>query len=157
MLQIDLPPVRWVLKKELLKIPFFGWGLALMEPIAIDRSSGRKAVTQLVEQGRAMLKNGYWVVVFPEGTRAKPGEVKRYKAGGARLAVETGFPVVPVAHNAGEFWPRHSFIKWPGRIKVCIGPVINPDGKTADEVNKEAETWIENKMKEISDPSRWHR
>lgn len=157
MLQIDLPQIRWVLKKELLRIPFFGWGLALMEPIAIDRSSGRKAIAQMVEQGREMLKDGYWVVVFPEGTRARPGEQKKYKSGGARLAVEAGYPVVPVAHNAGEFWPRHSFIKWPGRIKVSIGPVINPEGKTADQVNTEAETWIENKMKEISDPSRWNR
>lgn len=157
MLQIDLPQIRWVLKKELLRIPFFGWGLALMEPIAIDRSSGRQAIAQMIEQGREMLKEGYWVVVFPEGTRARPGEQKKYKAGGARLAVEAGYPVVPVAHNAGEFWPRHSFIKWPGRIKVCIGPVITPEGKTADEVNAEAEAWIEGKMKEISDPSRWGR
>ena len=157
MLQIDLPPVRWVLKKELLRIPFFGWGLALMEPIAIDRSSGRKAVSQMVEQGRELLRDGYWVVVFPEGTRAKPGEEKRYKAGGARLAAETGFPVVPIAHNAGEFWPRHSFIKWPGCIKVSIGPVIDPKGKTADDVNAESQQWIENKMKEISDPARWDR
>ncbi|MCW8923362.1 MAG: 1-acyl-sn-glycerol-3-phosphate acyltransferase [Gammaproteobacteria bacterium] len=157
MLQIDLPQIRWVLKKELLRIPFFGWGLALMEPIAIDRSSGRKAITQMIEQGREMLNDGYWVVVFPEGTRTRPGEARRYKAGGARLAVETGFPVVPVAHNAGEYWPRHSFIKWPGRIKVCIGPVIDPSGKTTDQVNTEAEAWIEGKMKEISDPSHWHR
>ena len=157
MLQIDLPQIRWVLKKELLRIPFFGWGLALMDPIAIDRSSGGKAIAQMVEQGNEMLKEGYWVVVFPEGTRARPGETKRYKPGGARLAVETGYPVVPVAHNAGEFWPRHSFIKWPGCISVSIGPVINPEGKTMDEVNAEAEAWIENKMKEISDPSRWNR
>ncbi|MDT8451253.1 MAG: lysophospholipid acyltransferase family protein [Gammaproteobacteria bacterium] len=157
MLQIDLPSVRWVLKKELLMFPFFGWGLALMKPIAIDRSSGRRAVTQMIEQGREMLKDGYWVVVFPEGTRAKPGEQKRYKAGGAMLAVETGFPVVPIAHNAGEYWPRHSFIKWPGRIKVCVGPVIDPRGKTADEVNAESSQWIENKMQEISDPVRWNR
>ena len=111
----------------------------------------------MVEQGREMLKEGYWVVVFPEGTRARPGEQKKYKAGGARLAVEAGYPVVPVAHNAGEFWPRHSFIKWPGCIKVSIGPVINPEGKTVDQVNAETETWIENKMKEISEPSRWNR
>ena len=157
MLQIVLPSVRWVLKKELLKIPFFGWGLALMNPIAIDRSSGRKAVAQLVGQGREMLKDGYWVVVFPEGTRTLPGVKKRYKPGGARLAVDTNFPVVPIAHNAGEYWPRHSLIKWPGRIKVSVGPVIDPKGKTVDQVTKEAETWIENKMKEISEPSRWNR
>lgn len=157
MLQIDLPAMRWVLKKELLRIPFFGWGLALMEPIAIDRSLGRKAVSQMVDQGSKMLKDGYWVVVFPEGTRAKPGEAKRYKAGGSRLAVETGFPIVPIAHNAGEFWPRHSFIKWPGCISVSIGPVIETKDKTVEQVTNEAETWIENKMKEISNPSRWKR
>lgn len=146
-----------LLKRELLKVPFFGWGLAAMEPIAIDRSSGHKAVAQLIEQGQKMLDDKYWVIVFPEGTRAKHGSEKRYKLGGSILAVETDHPVVPVAHNAGEFWPRHSFIKWPGRIKVCIGPVIETKGKTAVQVNAEAHDWIEEKMKEISDPSRWNR
>lgn len=157
MLQIELPPMRWVLKRELLKIPFFGWGLALQHPIAIDRSSGRKAVTQLIEQGRKLLDNKYWVVVFPEGTRAKPGSENKYKLGGSILAVETGHPVVPIAHNAGEYWPRRSFIKWPGCIRVCIGPTIETKGKKAVEVNAEAHDWIEGKMKEISDPSRWNR
>ncbi len=157
MLQIELPSVRWVLKRELLKIPFFGWGLAIQQPIAIDRSSGRKAVTQLIEQGRVLLDNKYWVVVFPEGTRAKPGTENKYKLGGSILAVETGHPVVPVAHNAGEYWPRHSFLKWPGCIKVCVGPAIETSGKNAVEVNAEAHDWIEGKMKEISDPSRWNR
>jgi len=157
MLQIELPPVRWVLKRELLKIPFFGWGLAIQQPIAIDRSSGRKAVTQLVEQGRKLLDNRYWVIVFPEGTRAKPGTENKYKLGGSILAVETGHPVVPIAHNAGEYWPRHSFLKWPGCIKVCVGPAIKTNGKKAAEVNAEAHDWIEGKMKEISDPSRWNR
>jgi 1-acyl-sn-glycerol-3-phosphate acyltransferase len=114
-LQVILPPVRWVLKRELLRVPFFGWGLAMMKPIAIDRSAGRKAVAQLIEQGRPMLDQGYWVIVFPEGTRTRPGEQKRYKQGGSVLAVETGHPVIPIAHNAGEFWPRHSFLKWRSR------------------------------------------
>ena len=157
MLQIDLPPVRWVLKRELLRIPFFGWGLAAMEPIAIDRSSGRKAVAQLIEQGRKLLDEKYWVVVFPEGTRARPGTENKYKLGGSILAVETGYPVVPIAHNAGEYWPRHSFLKWPGCIKVCIGPAIETKGRKAAEVSTEAHDWIESKMKEISDPSRWNR
>lgn len=157
MLQIELPPVRWVLKRELLKIPFFGWGLAIQQPIAIDRSSGRKAVTQLIEQGRKLLDDKYWVIVFPEGTRAKPGTENKYKLGGSILAVETGHPVVPIAHNAGEYWPRHSFLKWPGCIKVCIGPAIETKGKKAVEVNAEAHDWIEGKMKEISDSSRWNR
>ena len=157
MLQIDLPPIRWVLKRELLRIPFFGWGLAAIGPIAIDRASGRKAVAQLVEQGKKLLDENYWVVVFPEGTRARPGSENKYKLGGSILAVESGHPVIPIAHNAGEFWPRHSFLKWPGRIKVCIGPVIETKGKTATDVNAEAHDWIEGKMKEISDPSRWNR
>jgi len=156
-LQVILPPVRWVLKRELLRVPFFGWGLAMMKPIAIDRSAGRKAVAQLVEQGRPMLDEGYWVIVFPEGTRTRPGEKKRYKQGGSILAVETGHPVVPIAHNAGEFWPRHSFLKWPGTISLRIGPVIDTRDKTAEQVTELAHDWIEGQMQEISDPSRWNR
>ena len=156
-LQVILPPVRWVLKRELLRVPFFGWGLAMMKPIAIDRAAGHRAVAQLIEQGGPMLDAGYWVVVFPEGTRTHPGEKKRYKQGGSILAVKTGHPVVLIAHNAGEFWPRHSFLKWPGTITLRIGPVIDPEGKTAEEVTNIAHDWIEGQMKEISDPSRWNR
>jgi 1-acyl-sn-glycerol-3-phosphate acyltransferase len=156
-LQVILPPVRWVLKRELLRVPFFGWGLAMMKPIAIDRSAGRKAVAQLVEQGRPMLDDGYWVIVFPEGTRTRPGEKKRYKQGGSILAVETGHPVVPIAHNAGEFWPRHSFLKWPGTISLRIGPAIDTRDKNAEQVTALAHDWIEGQMEEISDPSRWNR
>jgi 1-acyl-sn-glycerol-3-phosphate acyltransferase len=156
-LQIILPSVRWVLKRELLRVPFFGWGLAMMNPIAIDRSAGHRAVAQLVEQGKPMLDDGYWVVVFPEGTRTHPGKKRRYKLGGSILAVETEHPVVPIAHNAGEFWPRHSFLKWPGSITLRIGPVIETSGKTAEQVNVQAHDWIEAQMQEISDPSRWDR
>ena len=156
-LQIILPSVRWVLKRELLRVPFFGWGLAMLDPIAIDRSAGHKAVAQLVEQGKPMLDDGYWVVVFPEGTRTHPGKKRRYKLGGSILAVETGHPVVPIAHNAGEFWPRHSFLKWPGTITLRIGPVVDTAGKTAEQVIEIAQDWIEGQMKEISDPSRWNR
>jgi 1-acyl-sn-glycerol-3-phosphate acyltransferase len=156
-LQVILPPVRWVLKRELLRVPFFGWGLAMMKPIAIDRSAGRKAVAQLVEQGRPMLDDGYWVIVFPEGTRTRPGEKKRYKQGGSILAVETGHPVVPIAHNAGEFWPRHSFLKWPGTISLRIGPAIETRDKSAEQVTELAHDWIEGQMEQISDPSRWNR
>lgn len=156
-LQLILPSVRWVLKRELLRVPFFGWGLAMMDPIAIDRAAGHKAVAQLIEQGRPMLAAGYWVVVFPEGTRTHPGKKKRYKMGGSVLAVETGHPVVPIAHNAGEFWPRHSFLKWPGTITLRIGPVIHTGDKTAEQVNAQAHDWIEGQMQEISDPSRWDR
>jgi len=155
--QVVLPQVRWVLKRELLRVPFFGWGLAMLHPIAIDRSAGRKAVAQMIEQGGPMLDDGCWVVVFPEGTRTHPGQKKRYKQGGAILAVETGHPVVLIAHNAGEFWPRHSFLKWPGTITLRIGPVVDTAGKTAEQVIEIAQDWIEGQMKEISDPSRWDR
>jgi 1-acyl-sn-glycerol-3-phosphate acyltransferase len=156
-LQVVLPPLRWVLKRELLRVPFFGWGLAMMKPIAIDRSAGHRAVAQLIEQGGPMLDDGYWVIVFPEGTRIHPGQKKRYKHGGSILAVETGHPVVPIAHNAGEFWPRHSFLKWPGCITLRIGPVIDTNNKTGEQVTQIARDWIEGQMEEISDPSRWDR
>lgn len=155
--QVVFPQVRWVLKRELLRVPFFGWGLAMLKPIAIDRSAGRKAVAQMVEQGGPMLDAGYWVVVFPEGTRTHPGKQRRYKQGGSILAVETGHPVLLVAHNAGEFWPRHSFLKWPGTITLRISPLVDAQGKTAEQVTDIAHDWIEAQMKEISDPSRWNR
>ncbi len=120
------PPQTWVLKRELMWIPLFGWALALLRPIAIDRSAGRKAIEQVIEQGRERLQSGIWVVVFPEGTRVAPGTRKRYGMGGAVLAAETGYPVVPVAHNAGSFWPRRGFLKRPGTVRVVIGPVIDP-------------------------------
>jgi 1-acyl-sn-glycerol-3-phosphate acyltransferase len=156
-LQVILPPVRWVLKRELMRVPFFGWGLAMLESIAIDRSAGHKAVAQLIEQGRPLLDDGKWVIVFPEGTRIHPGKKKRYKQGGSILAVETGHPVIPIAHNAGEFWPRHSFLKWPGTITLRIGPLIDTSDKTAELVTDMAHDWIEGQMAEISDPSRWSR
>ncbi len=156
-LQVILPPLRWVLKRELLRVPLFGWGLAMMKPIAIDRSAGHRAVAQLIEQGGPMLDDGYWVIVFPEGTRMHPGQKRRYKQGGSILAVETGHPVVLIAHNAGEFWPRHSFIKWPGTINVVIGPAIESKGRSAEQINTDVFNWIENAMKGISDESRWNR
>lgn len=144
------PPQVWVLKKELLRIPFFGWGLAMTNPIAIDRSSGKAALEQVVEQGRERLRQGFWVVIFPEGTRMKPGQKGKYKIGGAWLATHTNVPVVPVAHNAGEFWGKNSFIKRPGTITVSIGPPINPTGMDAGELNAQVEAWIEAEMKHIS-------
>lgn len=145
-LVVLLPPQVHVLKRELLKVPFFGWGLAAIRPIAIDRAAGRAAVEQLTSQGRERLRSGRCVMIFPEGTRVRPGETQRYRMGGAVLASETNAPVVPVAHNAGELWPRHSFIKWPGEITVAIGPPIDTTGKTADQVNTEAREWIESRM-----------
>ena len=155
--QSVLPPQLWVLKKELLKVPLFGWGLALLQPIAIDRSAGKKAIDQIIEQGKQKLDQGRWVVIFPEGTRVAPGKKLRYKQGGAMLGCNVDYPIVPVAHNAGEFWPKHSFIKYPGEVTVSIGPPIHAYGRSPDEVNKEVEQWIENKMKDISDPARWDR
>ncbi len=143
------PAQTWVLKRELLWIPLFGWALALLRPIAIDRSAGRKAIEQVIEQGRERLQSGIWVVVFPEGTRVAPGTRKRYAMGGAVLAAETGYPVVPVAHNAGSFWPRRGFRKRPGTVRVVIGPAIDPRGKKAEEIIKQTEEWIESKMVEI--------
>jgi len=150
-LQRIFPPQIWLLKRELLWIPLFGWGLAMLEPIAIDRKAGKKAMRQLLEQGAARLQAGRWVVIFPEGTRMAPGKKGRYAPGGALLAENSGFPVVPVAHNAGEFWPRRGFIKRPGVIQVVIGPVIASKGKSAAEINAATEEWIENKMREIAD------
>jgi 1-acyl-sn-glycerol-3-phosphate acyltransferase len=149
-LQRVFPPQIWLLKRELLWVPFFGWGLAMLEPIAIDRKAGKKAMRQLLEQGTERLQNGRWVVIFPEGTRTAPGKKRRYAPGGALLAESSGYPVVPVAHNAGEFWPRRGFIKHPGIIQMVIGPVIESKGKSAAEINAAAEEWIESKMLEIS-------
>lgn len=149
--QLIFPPFVWVLKRELLWIPLFGWALALMRPIAIERGAGRQAVEQVIKQGTDRLKAGLWVMVFPEGTRMPPHTHRKYKTGGARLASASRYPVVPVAHNAGSFWSRRSFIKRPGRIRMVIGPVIESDGRSAEEINKLVETWIEKKMQELED------
>ncbi|MEJ2509519.1 MAG: lysophospholipid acyltransferase family protein [Gammaproteobacteria bacterium] len=150
MLQRVFPPLVWVLKRELLWIPFFGWGLALMRPIAINRKAGRHAMHQVVQQGTARLRAGRWVVIFPEGTRVAPGTRGRYRAGGAMLAEQSGFPIVPVAHNAGEFWPKGGFLIRPGVIKVVIGPAIAASGRSHEELLAETRTWIESTMARIS-------
>lgn len=149
-LQQLFPPQVWVLKRELLWIPLLGWGLAMLEPVAIDRKAGRRALQQIVEQGTQRLQAGRWVVIFPEGTRMEPGKKGRYGMGGAILAERSGYPVVPVAHNAGVFWPRRGFIKYPGVIRIAIGPAIKSAGKSAAEINALAETWIEEAMKKIN-------
>jgi len=144
-----LPPHVHVLKRELMKLPFFGWGLAAVRPIAIDRSAGRVAVEQMAAQGRAQLASGRCVMIFPEGTRVLPGRTERYRMGGAILASETGRPVVPIAHNAGEYWPRHSFLKWPGEIRVVIGEPIETAGRPPEEINAAAREFIEGAMGRI--------
>lgn len=156
-LQKMLPPQHWVAKRELLFVPVFGWGLALLETIAINRSAGLKAIEQLVEQGKQKLDKGRWIVIFPEGTRVSPGVKQRYKIGGAILASQVDYPVLPIAHNAGEFWPKHSFIKYPGIITVRIGQPMYCNGRKPEEIMREVENWIEAQMDEISDPSRWKR
>lgn len=148
-LQQIFPPLCYVLKRELLRVPFFGWALARIPGIAIDRGAGKDALSQVVDQGRQRLKEGLWVVVFPEGTRVAPGATRRYKPGGAFLAKRAGVPVVPVAHNAGEFWRRNAFIKWPGEVVVSIGPLIEVKGVKAEEVNSRAEAWIEAEMRRL--------
>lgn len=144
------PPQTWVLKRSLLWIPFFGWGLAATLPIAIDRNAGKRALKQVVDQGKERLAAGIWLVIFPEGTRMAPGVRGRYAKGGAILAEKSGYPVVPVAHNGGEYWPKNGFIKRPGTITLSIGPVIQTEGRSADEIITETEAWIEAKMAEIS-------
>lgn len=148
-LQWRLPPVAWVLKRELLWLPVFGWALALLNPIAINRKASSEAIAQIIEQGQRYLASGRWVLVFPEGTRSAPGQRGRYKLGGARLAAHTGYPVLPIAHNAGEFWRRRSFIKYPGTVQVIIGPVMQTKGMTAQQINRQVEAWIEQTMERI--------
>ena len=146
-----LPPQVWVLKRELLLIPLFGWGVGLvMKPIAINRKAGGPAVRQVIEQGKKKLAQGLWISMFPEGTRMPPGETRRYGVSGAAVAKEVGCPIVPVAHNAGDFWPRRSLHKHAGTIRFCIGPPIDPAGRSAKETNLIAQEWVENKMREIS-------
>ena len=140
--QLLFPAQSYLLKKELLHIPVFGWGLAMNEPVAIDRSKRKEALKLLVDQGGERLADGRWLVIFPEGTRMPPGEPGEFQAGGAMVATRAGCPVVPVAHNAGVFWPKHSFLKYPGTVQLVIGPTIQTEGRKAREVNAEAERWI---------------
>ena len=142
-------PQTWVLKRELLLIPFFGWGLASLRPIAINRASGRSALEQVLEQGRRRLSEGIWVVVFPEGTRVAPGKQGRYRPGGAVLAEATGHAVVPVAHNAGDYWPRRGFLKRPGTIHLVIGKPMESAGRSAKGINACAAEWIESTVHEL--------
>ena len=145
------PPQVWVLKKELLHIPFFGWGLAMTSPIAINRSQGKAALKQIIRQGRDRLQKGLWVIIFPEGTRIDPGKKGRYGIGGAWLSTSTGVSVIPVAHNAGVLWGKNSFIKFPGTITVSIGEPIDPAGMEANELNNKVEEWIELEVIRIGD------
>jgi len=147
--QVIFPRQVWVVKRELLWIPFFGWGLALLAPISIDRASGPRALNQLLEQGRERLARRYCIVIFPEGTRIAPGRRGKYQVGGAWLAVKTATPVLPVAHNAGELWPRRAFVKRPGVVTVSIGAPIDPRPLTPEQLIRRVEDWIEGEMQRI--------
>jgi 1-acyl-sn-glycerol-3-phosphate acyltransferase len=144
----------FVYKRELHRIPFFGWGLALLRMIPIDRAKGRDAFEQVVKIGQQRINEGRWPILFPEGTRMLPGKTGRYKLGGALLATRTNTPIIPVAHNAGECWPRNAFIKKPGLITVSIGPLIETAGLDADTVNKKVQEWIESEMR-VLNPERY--
>ena len=147
--QAIFPTQVYVLKRELLWIPIFGWGLAMTSPIAINRTSGREALKQLVSKGQARLAQGLWVVIFPEGTRMRPHQQGKYHIGGAWLACQTKTPVLPVAHNAGHCWPK-GFIKQAGVIKLHIGPAIATADLKADALNLKVEQWIEAQMQVIN-------
>lgn len=147
--QLIFPPQVWVLKRELLWIPFFGWGLAMLAPIAIDRGSGARALRQTYEQGKDRLARGFWIVIFPEGTRTSPGELRPYQSGGAWLAKKTGAKVVPVAHDAGRCWPRNAWLKRPGTITVKIGAPIAPEAMSVDELGTQVERWIRSEVEAL--------
>lgn len=140
------PRQCWVLKHELMWVPFVGWALLKLKPIAINRGARGTALEQVVEQGKKRLAEGLWVMIYPEGTRVEPGKTRRYGLSGAVLARAAGTPVVPVAHNAGDFWPRRSFMKYPGTVQVFIGPPIDTYGRAPAAINREAQEWIEGRL-----------
>jgi 1-acyl-sn-glycerol-3-phosphate acyltransferase len=145
-------PLCYVFKRELLYVPFFGWALGMLKMVQINRKEGKNAFASVTRQGKRRMEEGAWVIMFPEGTRTPTGKQGKYKTGGARFAIATGAPVVPIAHNAGRVWPRNSFIKYPGIVTVSIGKPIDTRGLTPDEVNMRVETWIEAEMRRI-DPA----
>jgi len=142
--------LTFVYKRELHRVPFFGWALATLGMINIDRSKGQTAFEQVLEQGAALLRDDWWIVIFPEGTRTPPGSNKRYKTGGVRLAVRTGAPVVPIALNSGECWPRKAFLKKPGEVTVSIGAAIPTAGRTDRDIAPLVEAWIETEMRRLA-------
>lgn len=145
-----LPPEQaWVLKRELMWVPFFGWAAATVQPIAINRKSGARAVRQVIEIGQRRLQQRRLVIIFPEGTRVAPGQSKRYGLGGALLAEKSGAPVIPVVHNAGSFWKRRDIRKYPGTVRVIIGQPIETVGRKAADINRDVEHWIEETLKTI--------
>ncbi len=156
-LQRHFRPMIWVVKRELTWIPFFGWALKAMNAIALNRGTGRKAINQLVTESRKHMDRGRILMLFPEGTRVPPGTYRPFKIGGAIVSEQTGYRILPIAHNAGEYWPRHSWIKWPGRIRMVIGKPIDPAGKTPEQIIKEVESWILAECERISDKQQLRR
>ena len=154
--QVIFPPQIWVVKRELLWLPLFGWGLAMLKPIAIDRGSRARALRQMLEQGRDRLARGFCIVIFPEGTRVAPGEHRGFHAGGAWLAVRCAVPVLPVAHDAGSVWRRNAFLKRPGTVTVSVGEPIMPDNLTAEELNARVEAWVEGEVRRLEAERQTH-
>jgi 1-acyl-sn-glycerol-3-phosphate acyltransferase len=150
-------PLIWVVKRELTWIPFFGWALRAMDAIALNRGTGRKAINQLIEESQVQMDQGRILMLFPEGTRVLPGQSKPFKLGGAIVSQRTGYAVLPIAHNAGEFWPRHSWIKWPGTIRVVIGKPIEPGDRSPEEIIAEVGDWITRECERISDSAQLRR
>ncbi len=147
--QVFLPMQTWVMKKELLRVPFFGWALSLLEPIAIDRKEKLSAAEQLIKQGKERLQSGRYIIVFPEGTRVKTGDTKSFAKGGAALAKAVDRPIVLVAHNAGKHWPRRGFLKIPGTITVVIGPTIDTSQHSVQDINAIAKKWIDETTRQL--------
>ena len=144
------PRQVWVLKRELLWIPAVGWGIRQLHAIAIDRKSGHSAVRQVVDQGKQRLQEGDWIIIFPEGTRTPAGQTRKYGVSGALLASETGCLIVPVAHDAGSYWPRRGLLKQPGVIRVVIGPPIPARDRNPREINRDAQAWIESTVNQLT-------
>ena len=142
-------PLAYVFKKELLYVPFFGWSMARMDMIHIDRKDGRRAFSKVVEQGKRLMAQGTWVIMFPEGTRIPRGQQGVYKSGGARLAIQTGAPVIPIAVTSAKCWPRKAFIKTPGVVDISIGKPISSVGRKPEELMAEVEAWIEAEMRRL--------
>ncbi|MGV6851115.1 MAG: lysophospholipid acyltransferase family protein [bacterium] len=149
MLQVVLPPYVWILKKELLRIPFFGWGLAALNPIAIDRKAGRKAMQQIRDQGLERIQSGLSVLIFPEGTRLKTGQKVRYKNGGAALAKHVKAHVLPIAHNGGIFWPAKQGVAKQGTATIRIGKLIQTEELTIEQINTVSKEWIDKNTEEL--------
>ncbi|MEM6985452.1 MAG: lysophospholipid acyltransferase family protein [Pseudomonadota bacterium] len=150
-----LPNSTYIAKRELLYVPFFGWGMAALKYITIDREKGKKAIQQIIDQAKERFELGLWVTIYPEGTRLAPGESVEYKAGGALLAAATKRKIVMVVHNSGEFWPRRSFLKWPGTVDFIISEPYDPEGKSASTIRTETQDWMEKTSAEIHVPNRF--